>query len=47
MMRPFLALGCTFNSRLGVFDGHSHKNLSLNLWPLGPCLKCKNEVDLG
>lgn len=36
-MGPFLAPGCTFNSKISVFDAHGHATLSLSQWPLGSC----------
>lgn len=36
-MGPFLAPGSTFNSRISVFDAHSHATLLLSQWPLGSC----------
>lgn len=36
-MGPFLAPGCTFNSRIGVFDALAHATLTLSQWPLGSC----------
>lgn len=33
----FLAPGSTFNSRISVFDAHSHATLLLSQWPLGSC----------